>query len=188
MNKRKEIPFEKYNFKRATYKKADLPNQMGNAEMGGLVSKSGLGFEKLYFADVWDTEESRMALPGPIFSNAEISPEKLGQADFENELTLKEGILTTKAKYQKQFAYHSEIFFSKTNPHLLCFRISAETANTEEWTLNLPITDFTISTIDKGLNGVASNRDLYSKISWPFSISNKFSIENEAVKIQIRQL
>ncbi|MFW6370910.1 MAG: hypothetical protein ACOC10_06865 [Bacteroidota bacterium] len=188
MNKRREIPFEKYNFKRATYKKDDLPYQMGNAEMGGLVSKSGLGFEKLYFADVWDTEKSRMALPGPLFSNAEISPEKLGQADFENELTLKEGILTTKAKYQEQFAYHSQIFFSKTNPHLLCIRISAETATTKEWTLKLPVTDFTISTVNKGLNGVSSNRYLYSKISWAFSTPNKFYItEDESVKIQARK-
>ena len=57
MKERKEIPFEKYNFRRDKYQITDLPYQMGNNEMGGLAHLSGLGFNNLYFADVWDTDK-----------------------------------------------------------------------------------------------------------------------------------
>jgi len=179
MGKRKEIPFEKYNFKRNTYKVTDLPYQMGNSEMGGLVNLSGLGFQKLYFSDVWDTERSRMFLPGPLVFHQHINDNSLANSNFTNELALKEGILNTHVKFQDQGEYTSEIFFSKNNRHLLCIRIHPNKISASGWKLKLPIDRFEIKSINNGLNGVCKDVDLYSKISWAISINTKFSPGND---------
>ncbi len=177
MRERKEFPFEKYNFKRKKYQVTDLPYQMGNNEMGGLAHLSGLGFHNLYFADVWDTEESRMALPGPLFSNDDITEEILRNADFKNELTLREGILTTEVNDVNKVSYKSEIFFSKENRHLLCMRITPLAGIGSDWYLHLPSKQFTYHSLKESLHGFFDSDESYSKISFALGTKNKYIIE-----------
>lgn len=177
MHKRKEIPFEKYNFRRKQFKAKDLPYLMGNNEMGGLAHLSGLGFEKLFFTDVWDTEKSRMGLPGPLLIHENINPGDMETGDFENELTLKEGILTTQVTLNDQTGYKSEIFFSKSNRHLLCMKITPKPGMKGEWKLVLPGRDFILKPHSKGLKGEHTQTESFSEISWAISSNSELSVD-----------
>ena len=94
------MPFEKYDYCRKVFNGSDLEYLMGNAEMGGLADIRGLGFEKLWFTDVWENAEERKSVTGPLFWSDELSGRDFSKSEFQNRLSLKDGIYETSVKFK----------------------------------------------------------------------------------------
>ena len=170
---RKEIPFEKYNFRRVAYRRSELSYQMGNNEMGGLAHNSGLGFEMMYFADVWRTHIARLGMEGPLLTCDRFTDEDLEKSLFKNELTLKEGILYTKVAFGENAGYRSQIFFSKKNRHLLAIKLTSFFNEDTEWVIKLPTEKFERTFSGKYIFGQLNEKQYYSEVVFALGASEE---------------
>ncbi|MDW3211451.1 MAG: hypothetical protein R8N23_16390 [Reichenbachiella sp.] len=136
---RKEMPLRQYNFHRESYDSVALRYLMGNAEMGGLVDLNGLGFDQLWFTDLWEDSIRRKPLDGfRLVKTDHFKNEQLVNAHFDQVLDIKSGVLTTKVESKNGVGYETEIFFSKSNKHLLVFRLKDLSDDSRDWVLTLP--------------------------------------------------
>lgn len=163
---RVEMPLENYNFSRDAYKPGDLEFLMGNGEMGGLVAKDGLGFEKLWFTDVWDNYETRKSLPGPKLILVDQPSQDTMPAAYHAVLNIGNGILTTHVGFKEGTEYTSRIFFSKTNKHLLLIHIRNESeVGNMRCQLKIPETGYRISKPETGrIRG--TDHSSFTKTAW----------------------
>ena len=144
----------KYTIERSKYDAGDITLLMGNAEMGGRAHLSGLGFDQLYFSDLWRNNFSRFPIFGPSFIvgkkntienkstiNRRETFERGEVQTYSQKLSLEDGVLTTQMKTTNG-SYESEIFFSADNRDLLILRLSGLQGNAkEELFLKLPVFD-----------------------------------------------
>ncbi|KPL14142.1 MAG: hypothetical protein AMS26_11775 [Bacteroides sp. SM23_62] len=149
---RLEMPMERYNFIREVYAPDDLEFLMGNGEMGGWARKDGLGFENLWFTDVWEDSVARKSFPGPKLTLLDQPLQDSIPETYRTELNIRNGILTTHLTYKEGEEYESTIFFSKTNKHLLLISIRNESPIHDiRCLLKIPEVGFNISQIDRNI-------------------------------------
>ncbi|MBT6030970.1 MAG: hypothetical protein HOH19_00200 [Kordiimonadaceae bacterium] len=177
---RAEMPLEKYDFNRTTYNPEDLKYLMGNAEMGGLADLKGLGFEKLWFTDVWRDKAARMPVNGPILYNSEYATKIPSQ--YTQNLSLKNGILSTIVKFSDGTGYETQMFFSGNDKHLLAIKIKDFSPVKTNWQISTPTEDFQV-TKNKGIWS-GHNNQYYSKINWTLNLSEGVLIQNKDQKFE----
>ena len=163
---RVEMPMEKYNFRRDAYDPDDLEFLMGNGEMGGWVAKDGLGFEKLWFTDVWENCETRKSLPGPKLILMDQPSSNSIPTAYHSDLNIRNGILKTKVAYIDGIEYTSRIFFSKSNKHLLLIQIRNESGQDNmRCLLKIPENGYRITQAETGcVRG--NDHSSYTKTAW----------------------
>lgn len=166
---RKEMPLDNYGYERDHYETRDLEYLLGNAEMGALSNNKGLGFEKLWFTDMWSDKVWRKSLQGPLLINDELEKRNFTNAEFIHKLSIKNGIQDTKVVFPDGVGYESTLFFSKRDKHLVVINIKNISLNAASfnWRLSLPLDEFIVThPTDKVLNAETNIDDLYTKAAW----------------------
>lgn len=185
---RKEMPFEKYNFVRTRYNEKDFPYQMGNAEMGGLTEKRGLGFEKIWFTDVWGDKQRRKPLSGPLLNNPDYESRDFASSTFHHELNIKYGITTTDVQFPDSRGYQTTIFFSKENKHLLAIGLkNTSKKGTDTWRLSVPASEFEVRR--KSANQIDATKladTSYTRIAWAIKASKKIDFNGNEVVFSLK--
>ena len=185
---RKEMPFQKYNFTRNEYHNDEVDYLMGNAEMGGLASKDGLGFNKLWFADVWENVEARKSIEGPKLVPHNFEIIEAQTTNYNSVLQIKNGILSTSLKLTGGPEYSSKLFFSKANKHKLILSVKNE-SNTFplEFELKLPFKDYILNyQSSKIISGVQSDTSLYTQTAWALSASSAITAKGDNFYLSIQ--
>jgi len=184
---RKEMPFEKYNFIRTSYNEKNFEFQMGNAEMGGLTDKRGLGFEKLWFTDIWSDKQWRKPLPGPLLFNPDYAQRDFSNSEFHHELNIKYGIANTKVCFSDNRGYETTIFFSKTNKHLLVIGVKNTSQSvTDTWKMTVPVSEFKVT--QKAFNkidAIIQPDTFYTKIAWTVKADKSIKYDGKDVSFQL---
>lgn len=165
---RQEMPFEKYDFLRNEYNPKDIGYLLGNAEMGGIADNTGLGFEKLWFTDVWENDRARKFLPGLRFTCDELKKRDLKQSDFNNCYRLKDGVYTTTVSFEDGFGFESTMFFSINNKHQLVFALKNTTSQTVTWHVRLPNQEYEIVQTELLIQGTTKDEEAYTQVAWAF--------------------
>jgi len=182
-----EMPLPDYDYIRTAYNSTDLEFIMGNAEMGGLADIRGLGFEKLWFTDVWENPEARRAVPGPMLSCSAYSDSGLRNGTFRTMLQIKNGILSTEAALNSETAYSTEIFFSHTRRHLLVMRVENRGTAPLAWNLSLPEQGFSAAFPDKNtVTGTDKAAKPFTEVSWALKTSLPFARHNQGVSFLLK--
>ena len=165
---RKEMPFEKYHFERTQFNSEDQELLMGSGEMGGWVSNNGLGFEKLWFADVWKNNIERKSLPGPKLILVNNGINSNNASDYTSELNIKNGILSTSFSNGENIKYSSKIFFSKTNKRVLVIHVKNESQEEAlKFNLSLPIDDYKVKETDSfSLSAKSVDTTHFTQTAW----------------------
>ena len=179
--KRKEMPLEKYNFLREEYKADNQKLLMGNGEMGGWVSNDGLGFEKLWFTDLWENDKARKFLHGPKLTIKNKGYQKDNLNNYRSELNLRNGVLSTSVS-SNQSKYNSYIFFSKKNKRVLTIYVENKSQkDTLYFDLLLPNLDskpYQIGTYK--LTGSSTRENEFTHAAWNLrSTSPLLKLENK---------
>lgn len=173
---RVEMPFEKYNFVREQFTTDHIGLLMGNAEMGGLAANDGLGFEQLWFTDVWADRTKRIALQGPRLV---LMANESAVADYKTELSIKDGVLSTQMVYENGMAYSAESFFSKTNKHRWFIQVKNQSASKLCFNLKLPEKDCAVETLSpKQILGNTIGKNKYTEYAWSFSSSTEINLND----------
>ena len=181
------MPLEEYNFIREDYQPDDIEFLMGNGEMGGWVSKDGLGFEKMWFTDVWLDSETRMSLPGPklILENEQIVFQD--PLNYKTELNIRNGILTTSVELGDGTSYTSKVFLSIANKHQLVIHVKNRSQQTYlRCGLLLPCEGFIIE--KHGVNqlvGTSRDEEAFTKMAWAITTGIDLEKNEEAFSISI---
>lgn len=163
---RQEMPFDKYDFVRNEYRKSDMGYLLGNAEMGGIADNTGLGFEKLWFTDVWEDDQARKSL-GPIrFSCAELENRDLNTSNFRNRYRLKDGVYTTTVSFDDGFGFESSMFFSLQNKHRFVFVLKNTSKQAVTWSVQLPLEEYNVQASKNFVQGSTLNSLAYTKLAW----------------------
>ena len=170
---RKEMPFEKYNFKRTKYHHKAQEYLMGNGEMGGWASNDGLGFKKLWFADVWQNETARQSLDGPKLNISDCDMSDQSVIHYSSQLNIKNGILETSLSHEDGIKYSSTIFFSTINKHVLVINVKNESNKKSiNFNLSLPFKNYQLN-LSNSFTLTAKPKDIvqFTNAAWSLKSS-----------------
>jgi len=182
---RQEMPFHKYDFVRTQYNPDDIGYLLGNAEMGGIADNTGLGFEKLWFTDVWENDRARKYLPGIRFSCKELRKRDLEKSTFQNRYRLKDGVYTTSVLFDDGFGFESRMFFSIQNKHQFVFTLANTASKKVKWEVRLPVQDYKVVATEQLIQGGTRNQDTYTKVAWAFHSSQKMKPSKEQFAFEL---
>lgn len=184
---RKEMPFGKYNFIRNSYREQNLEFLMGNGEMGALADKKGLGFEKLWFTDLWANKEWRKSLEGPVLFNADYINRDFQDASFHQELNIKNGILGTSVCFGDGRGYETKIFFQKRNLHVLVMQVkNTSERGKDDWELKVPFADFNLAQKNNHQVDATMKADtFYTRVAWSVRSDKEFRLKDGHIVFQL---
>ncbi|MCB9258488.1 MAG: hypothetical protein H6612_03965 [Ignavibacteriales bacterium] len=179
---RNEMPFDKYDFIRNEYNSTDMGYLLGNAEMGGIADINGLGFEKLWFTDLWEDAEARGFFPNLQFHSKELDTYDLEKSEFRNRYRLKDGVYSTEAHCSETFGYVSKIFFSLEKKHLLVMNLKNTGTKKAMWSISLPLQRYDIIYKENIVNGFTKKKSAYTQEAWVFrATTNLIKNDNEYI-------
>jgi hypothetical protein len=142
-DKLRDSLLHKYSFVRNQYNPATTGLLIGNNEMGGLVSSLGMGFDKIWAADLWLDSSKRIPVIGPqIFPVWLETPDRYRtMLKYNQTLDLKNGIVKTKIEMGQEGGYESEIFFSMNTKDLLLIKIKdlKKALGKHWWRIHFPV-------------------------------------------------
>lgn len=167
---RQEMPFKKYGFERTNYDDGGFEFLMGNGEMGGRVHYSGLGLEKLWFADYWKNPKQREFLPGILIADENMQQGK--PSSYKSLLNIDKAVCYTEAAYGNGISYKAELFFSFADDHLIGLRVINNSSSALSFHVVLPVENFNVEKINANkISGTNQSGDYYNKASWTISSS-----------------
>ncbi|GEM_PF-1168425 len=183
---RNEMDLERYNFVRMGFSSSDIEYLMGNGEMGGLADTRGLGFKRLWFADVWKNSEERMDLYGPLFACSQFRNLDYSKADFKSELNIRNSICTTEVNFSKEYGYTTKIFFSKEKRHLLVIGIRNRSKKVTNWSIRIPFDGFDIKRVDRNMiHGTGNVKQTYTKMSWTLKANREIFLHGDSLSFTL---
>ncbi len=174
----------KYSFSRNEYNSSEIGILLGNAEMGGLADKLGLGFEELWLAELWENEWQRKPMHGPL-----LKLENFGDSivNYSQTLDISNGILSTKVIFDKtNKGYQSTIFFSESDKNKLCLRIKNLSKNNDlTFKLNVPLNEYAIKRNGNNNISTETDRNSFTKVKWFLNSSQTLNGKNETRTVQV---
>jgi len=181
---KQKMPFEKYDFVRNEFNATDMGCLLGNAEMGGIADINGLGFEKLWFTDVWEDDEARKFFPNLQFTSKELETHDLEKGEFNNRYRLNDGVYETSVSCSEEFGYSSRIFFSLKERHLLVMNLKNTGKKKVIWNITVPTDEYNIEFENELIKGFTKNVEAYTQAAWVLKgtsdlhrLDNKFEFE-----------
>lgn len=163
---RVEMPLSRYSFERTAFNDRDMPYLMGNGEMGGLADLKGLGFERLWFANLWSDAEARRPLPGLLLIPVGVSKVPDTALSFSSRLDIETGILSTRLSSPDFGAYESRSFFAKFDSNLLVYSITNTSMHSSlKWRVGIPDQGFTVTRQKGRLTGTERTPG-FTPIAW----------------------
>lgn len=184
-NQRKEMPFDKYDFIRTEFKSGDMGYLLGNAEMGGIADIDGLGFEKLWFTDVWEDDEARKYFPNLQFHSDELEKYDLEKSSFRNRYRLKDGVYETEVKCSESFGYTSRMFFGFENKHLLVINLKNTGSEKAKWNISLPTKNYDVNFEKNIVKGFTNVSKAYTQEAWVLKSTTELSRNNNRFNFEL---
>lgn len=182
---RQEMPFDRYDFVRTAYKADEIGYLLGNAEMGGIADATGLGFEKLWFTDLWESDRARRPLTPLRLSCEQLTGRRLSDAAFSNRYRLKDGMYKTRATFNDGFGYESTIYFSLAEKHRLVIQLKNIANKPVTWTLDLPAKDFDLHSGGHLILAQGNQDDAYTRSAWALHASQMLKADESGYSLTL---
>ncbi len=158
----------KYSFVRTGYTILDAELLLGNGTMGGLVLRSGLGFDSIWVSDLWEDKHNRIPLQGLKLISDEMNLTKEHIVEYSQCVALQDGVAHTFIKLTNGLYYETSIFFSAYNKHLLVMKLKDKSSSgTHKWTLRVPYDDYDYMNAWPEYRLAKTNKKLFSIVK-PF--------------------
>ncbi len=181
---KKPMPLSKYGFVKPVFDKESFGFLMGNGEMGGLVLNSGLGLDKMWFADYWKNPEQRQYLPGIALTNSVI--ETGVPKNYESTLNISTATCSTRASYNGEVTYSTKIIFSFHNDGLIAMEVTNESDRAIKFEMILPLENFDLNRIDSFMiSGKNSDLNDYNQVAWAVKSNQVLMVSNKRVEVEV---
>jgi len=153
---------KKHAYERTEYDPDIIGFLMGNGEMGGVADNGGLGFERLWLADLWRDPQTRIPLYGPLLKCDRYNAREQKPVGYSQRLDLHRAVLTTRVDFADEGGYETEVFISAANKDILVIKVK-DTAPTgaAKWTLRLPLNDTTVTGYGSGIVMNSADKPLF---------------------------
>lgn len=169
----------KHSFARAKYDATAIGLLLGNSELGGLADGSGLFISKIWGADLWKQDNERRAVDGSGLVCDEFSVSN-NLPVYRQELSLRDGVLKTRAVNDAGCGYEAEMFCSMADRHLIVLQVRNLGGTGERaWHVARPSADYAVTRRAPDLiTGRAAKSD-YTREAWAIRLSKPYTIDSQ---------
>ncbi|MEI7901402.1 MAG: hypothetical protein WCK89_14225 [bacterium] len=167
----------KHSFVRTEYDPGAIGLLIGNAELGGLATPSGLIIPKLWGADLWKDESTRMAVEGPALSCDEFDGSRKPTV-YRQELGLADGVIRTRVMFDQGNGYEAELFCSMANKHLTGLRVkNLGGAGERAWRITRPAAGYAVTNPAPGVIMGESATKGFTREAWAVRVGKAWKTD-----------
>jgi len=175
---------KQYSFVRNKYEPTEIGFLMGNNNMGGLADHSGLGFKEIWLNSLWKNGWTRIPLQGPYLTCEELS--KNNVSEYNQNLNIRNGVLSTKVLLNNGKGYSSNVFFSEKDKNLLVLNIENTSREHQlKFKVNLPENLSNPKQLNSGTIIGETTEENFTQVKWYFKSSLSIEYENDSFYIEL---